>query len=395
MIDAETTVLLGEDDGGLVRRTVLPSGLRILTESVPTVRSVSVGMWVGVGSVDERPTQAGATHYLEHLLFKGTRTRSALDISAAVEAVGGELNAFTAKEFTCYYARVLDADLPIAVDILADMLSSSVIASADVDSEREVVLEELAMRDDDPSDAVHDLVAAQLWGDDPLGRSILGTVESITTMSRETVRRYYRARYTPPNVVVAAAGNVDHAEVVKLVVEALAPSGFLSGAAEPAPPRLTGSPPRLRVVLAEPLVAGLPRVDDRRFALGVLNAALGGGMSSRLFQEIRETRGLAYSVYSYDAQYAAAGQVGVYAGCQPKKVEQVIDVSRAVLADVATHGITAEELERGRGQSRGALVLGLEDTSARVDSPSPSSSTTNCQASTSSSPGSTRSPSTT
>lgn len=377
MIDAETTVLLGEDDGGLVRRTVLPSGLRILTESVPTVRSVSVGMWVGVGSVDERPTQAGATHYLEHLLFKGTRTRSALDISAAVEAVGGELNAFTAKEFTCYYARVLDADLPIAVDILADMLSSSVIASADVDSEREVVLEELAMRDDDPSDAVHDLVAAQLWGDDPLGRSILGTVESITTMSRETVRRYYRARYTPPNVVVAAAGNVDHAEVVKLVVEALSPSGFLSGAAEPAPPRLTGSPPRLgqgvvaverpteqaNLVLALP---GLPRVDDRRFALGVLNAALGGGMSSRLFQEIRETRGLAYSVYSYAAQYAAAGQVGVYAGCQPKKVEQVIDVSRAVLADVATHGITAEELERGRGQSRGALVLGLEDTSARM-----------------------------
>lgn len=378
MTSVETTVSLGEDGAGHVRRTVLPSGLRILTEFVPTVRSVAVGMWVGVGSVDEGPAQAGATHYLEHLLFKGTRTRSALDISAAVEAVGGEINAFTAKEFTCYYARVLDSDLPVAVDILADMLSSSVIAAADVDSEREVVLEEIAMRDDDPTDAVHDLVGAKLWGADaPLGRSILGSVESITAMSQDTVAEYYRSQYAPPRVVITAAGNVDHAEVVKLVVEAFAPSGFLAGTAAPAPPRLTGPLPRLghgvtalerpteqaNLILAVP---GLPRTDDRRFALSVLNFAIGGGMSSRLFQEIRENRGLAYSVYSYAANYAAAGHVGVYAGCQPKKAEQVIEVSREVLADVAANGITAEELERGRGQSRGALVLGLEDTGARM-----------------------------
>ncbi|PSL01123.1 putative Zn-dependent peptidase [Haloactinopolyspora alba] len=371
-----TRTLLGEDEGGLVRRTVLPSGLRIVTEAVPTVRSVSIGMWAGVGSVDEAPHQAGATHYLEHLLFKGTPKRSVLDISAAIESVGGELNAFTAKEFTCYFARVLDTDLPLAVDVVADMVTSSLIESADVESERDVVLEEISMRDDDPSDAVHDLVAERMWGDSPLGRSILGTVDSITSMSRDTVHDYYRGHYLPRNIVVAAAGNVSHDDVVAMVTDAFATAGF-DVEESPAPPRIGGTTPvnppgvsvlhrpteQANVVLAVP---GLARNDDRRFALGVLNAAIGGGMSSRLFQEIRERRGLAYAVYSYAAQHAAAGMFGVYVGCQPKKVDEVLELCRSTLDEVVSSGISKEELDRGKGQARGGLVLGLEDTSARM-----------------------------
>ncbi len=374
---AITRTLLEEDGGGVVRRTVLPGGLRIITESIPTVRSVAFGIWVGVGSRDETPAQAGATHYLEHLLFKGTRRRSALDISSAIESVGGDINAFTAKEFTCYYARVLDADLPLAVDVVADMVTSSTIAPADVDAERNVVLEEIAMRDDDPSDAVHDLVASRLWGTAPLGRPILGTVESITALSRDAIHRYYRRRYRPENIVVAAAGNLDHSRVVRLVRSAFDAAGFLDSDAEPAPPRIGGRGPRVHpgvAVLERPTeqanlvlaMPGLSRTDDRRFALGVLNAALGGGMSSRLFQEVREKRGLAYSVYSYASQFADAGLMGVYVGCQPHKVDQVLSLCRESLADVAERGITAEELARGKGQLRGGLVLGLEDTGSRM-----------------------------
>lgn len=372
-----TRTLLGEDEGGLVRRTVLPGGLRIVTEAVPTVRSVSIGMWVGVGSVDESPFEAGATHYLEHLLFKGTPQRSVLDISSAIESVGGELNAFTAKEFTCYYARVLDTDLALAVDVVADMVTSSLIQHDDVESERDVVLEEIAMRDDDPGDAVHDLVSEQMWGASPLGRSILGTVDSITTMARDTVNDYYRKHYLPRNIVVAAAGNISHDDVVAQVERAFADAGFDAAADEPAAPRIGGAAPvntggatvlsrpteQANVVLAVP---GLARNDERRFALGVLNAALGGGMSSRMFQEIRERRGLAYSVYSFAAQHAATGMFGVYVGCQPKKIDQVLELSRSILGEVVTSGITKEELDRGKGQARGGLVLGLEDTSARM-----------------------------
>jgi predicted Zn-dependent peptidase len=374
--DAVTQTLLREDGSGEIRRTVLSGGLRVITEAIPTVRSVAFGIWVGVGSRDESVRQAGATHYLEHLLFKGTSRRSALEISSAIESVGGDINAFTAKEFTCYYARVIDNDLPIAVDVVSDMVTSSRIRSADVDAERDVVLEEIAMRDDDPSDAVHDLVAAQVWGDVPLGRPILGTVESINTLSRDVINRYYKRRYRPENLVVSVAGNLDHDDVVALVAEAFGP--FLDEAdVEPAAPRVGGTSPRTRtgvavlerqteqanIVLAMP---GFARTDDRRFALGALNAALGGGMSSRLFQEIREKRGLSYAVYSYATQFADAGLFGVYAGCQPKKVDQVLQLCQDVVADVAAKGITDEELTRAKGQLRGSLVLGLEDTGSRM-----------------------------
>src|SRR6202522_3469777 len=203
-----------------VKRTVLPGGLRVVTEFLPAVRSVSLGIWVGVGSRDEDEAHAGATHYLEHLLFKGTGRRTALEISSAMDAVGGEMNAFTAKEYTCYYARVLDSDLPLAVDILSDMITSSLITPKDVDAERDVVLEEIAMNEDDPSDTVHEAFSAKLYGDTPLGRPILGTVDSINAITREQIYEHYRARYTPEHLVVAAAGNLDHDTVVQLVAQA-------------------------------------------------------------------------------------------------------------------------------------------------------------------------------
>jgi predicted Zn-dependent peptidase len=370
-----TETLLGADQGGLVRRSVLPGGLRVITEAMPTVRSASFGIWVGVGSVDETPAQAGATHYLEHLLFKGTPSRTALEISSSIEAVGGELNAFTSKEYTCYHARVLDEDLPLAIKVLSDMVTSSLIKADDVDAERDVVLDEIAMRDDEPADAVHELAVTRLWGDAPLGRPVIGSVESITAMTRDLLADYYADRYRPENVVIAAAGNLDHDVVVHQVLEAF--GDFLSGDAEPTSPRVGGAVPasghgvallerpteQANVVVARP---GMARTDERRFALSVLDAALGGGMSSRLFQEIREKRGLTYSVYSFAAQHAPTGLVGVYAGCQPKKIDEVLGLIRSVLDDVATSGITDDELARGKGQARGGIVLGLEDTSARM-----------------------------
>ncbi|GAA0550671.1 pitrilysin family protein [Paractinoplanes ferrugineus] len=361
-----------------VRRTVLPSGLRIVTEAIPGSRSASLGVWVGIGSRDETPAMSGASHFLEHLLFKGTPKRTALQISAEIEAVGGETNAFTTKEYTCYYARVLDVDLPLAVDVLCDAVADSILDPADVETERAVILEEIAMHEDEPGDEVHDVFTEAIFGDHPLGRLISGTEESVTPMSRTQINSFYRRRYTPPQIVVAAAGNLDHATVVRLVRKAIAGTALDGTAADPAAPR-TGNK-RVRhqkphtivrnrdteqahVVLGGPAIG---RRDDRRFALGVLNNVLGGGMSSRLFQEIREKRGLAYSVYSYSSQYADAGLFGVYAGCAPGKVEEVLDLARTELARVAADGLTDEEIIRGKGMVKGSYVLGLEDSGSRM-----------------------------
>ncbi|MFI5984909.1 M16 family metallopeptidase [Streptomyces sp. NPDC051555] len=372
------TLLPGENGIGTVRRTTLPNGLRIVTETLPSVRSATFGIWAHVGSRDETPTLNGATHYLEHLLFKGTKKRSALDISSSIDAVGGEMNAFTAKEYTCYYARVLDTDLPLAIDVVCDMLTGSLIREEDVDAERGVILEEIAMTEDDPGDCVHDLFAHTMLGDTPLGRPVLGTVDTINALSADRIRRFYKKHYDPTHLVVAAAGNVDHAKVVRQVRAAFERAGFDGTGQEPIGPR-TGTR-RIRVAGQVELVnrkteqahvvlgmPGLARTDERRWALGVLNTALGGGMSSRLFQEVREKRGLAYSVYSYTSGFADTGLFGVYAGCRPSQVHDVLRICRDELDKVATDGLTDEEIRRAIGQLSGSTVLGLEDTGALMN----------------------------
>nr|WP_140010453.1 pitrilysin family protein [Nocardioides plantarum] len=361
-----------------VRRTVLPGGLRVVTEQMAGARSATIGVWVDVGSRDETTKLHGCSHFLEHLLFKGTHERSALDISVALDAVGGEFNAFTAKEYTCFHARVLDEDLPLAVDVLGDMITSSLLSPDDVEAEREVILDEIAMHDDDPDDVVHNLFAEQTWGPtSPLGRSISGTEESIAGLDRATIQRFYRRHYRPEHVVVSVAGSLDHAAVVRHVKRFFGRRDWLAGEAEPVGPRRGAKRVRVHpghVETTRPfeqvnVVLGMEafgRDDERRFALGVLNTALGGGTSSRLFQEIRERRGLAYSVYSFTSHYADSGVVGVAVGCLPAKLDEVLANVRLELSRVAADGITEDELVRGKGQLRGGLVLGLEDSASRM-----------------------------
>lgn len=360
-----------------LKRTVLPSGLRIVTEEVSSVRSAAVGIWVNVGSRDETPAVAGASHFLEHLLFKGTKRRTALEISSSIESVGGEMNAFTGKEYTCFYARVIDTDLPIAVDVISDLITSSLVTVADVDAERKVVLEEIAMRDDDPSDLVHDVFSDTYYGNTQLGRPILGTIESINQMSRKNVFNYYKKRYLPQDLVVAVAGNINHKTTVEMVEQALSRDGFLDvkGTPQLRPNRAIKVREQRAVGLIKRKteqahmfygVAGVSREDDRRFTMGILSAALGGGMSSRLFQEIREKRGLAYSVYAYSQQFAGSGLLGFYAGCHPSKAVEVVEIIREVLNDVVVNGMSHDEIERAKGSVRGSLVLSQEDSGSRM-----------------------------
>jgi predicted Zn-dependent peptidase len=360
-----------------VKRSVHSSGLRIVTEEVPSVRSAAVGIWVNVGSRDEAPATAGASHFLEHLLFKGTTSRTALEISSSIESVGGEMNAFTSKEYTCFYARVIDTDLPMAIEVVSDLITSSIVTALDVDAERKVVLEEIAMRDDDPSDLVHDLFSDTYYGDTPIGRPILGTIDSINGMSRNTVFNYYKKKYLPQDLVVAVAGNIKHKKVVAMVEQALSRDNFLDVLAAPViRPNIPVKNTKQQSVgllykKSEQAhmfygMEGVARADERRFAMGVLSAALGGGMSSRLFQEIREKRGLAYSVYAYAQQFAGSGVLGFYAGCNPTKAIEVVEIIRSVLSDVADNGMTHEEIERAKGAVRGSLVLSQEDTGSRM-----------------------------
>jgi predicted Zn-dependent peptidase len=325
---------------------------------------------VAVGSRDEPAAVAGAAHYLEHLLFKGTAKRSAAVIAQEIDAVGGELNAFTTKEYTCYHAQVLDSDVELAVDLVCDVLGNALLEPSDVDLERGVVLEEIAMRDDDPEEAVHDEFCAALFGSHPLGRPVLGTEESITGMSREALHRFYRRRYTPERMVLAVTGNVTHHAVLAAVDHSFGP--HLTGCAQPVRPRhgrakvtdqraltlCADSSEQAHIMLG---VQAIDRHDERRYVLGVLNAALGGGMSSRLFQQVREQRGLAYSVYSAVDTYADTGSLSIYVGCSPGRLGEVAVVVGDVLADLARDGLSGTELTRGKGQLRGGLVLGLED----------------------------------
>ncbi len=365
--------------GTRVRRSVLPSGVRILSEQVPGAQSATVGFWVAVGSRDEEPVTYGSTHFLEHLLFKGTPTRSALDIAIAFDGVGGEHNALTAKEYTCYYAKVRDRDLPMAVEVLADMFTSSVLDEDEFESERGVILEELAMADDDPGDVVGERFFEAVFGAHPLGRPIGGSPESISAVGRAAVLAHYRANYRPQDLVVTVGGAVDHDELVTGVTAALEIAGWdLAAPASPVDRREASGPApergeALRLVdrPTEQVnlmlgVAGITAADPRRATLSVMNSVLGGGMSSRLFQEIRERRGLAYSVYSFASSYSDAGLVGLYAGCSPKKAADVAELMWSEFRRLAADGITDDELTRAVGQLGGASALALEDSDTRM-----------------------------
>jgi predicted Zn-dependent peptidase len=361
-----------------ISRTGFDSGLRVVTERIPGARSVSVGFWVLAGSRDERPAISGHCHFLEHLLFKGTATRSALDIAQAFDAVGGDLNAFTAKEYTCYYARVLDRDLEMAVDHLADMFSNATITAEDLSAESQVILEEIHMHEDSPEDVVHDAFTEALWPGHPLGRPILGTEERIRAATRSSVRSFYRRHYVPGNLVVAVAGNVGHDDVVRMIRDRLPAGRIVRGSARGAwnlrtgrraPVAMGGSSiRRKRTEQAHVVIGtnGLRRTDPDRFAFWIVNTALGGGMSSRLFQEIRERRGLAYTAYSYHAQYTEAGLFGAYAATTPTRAREVIGLMRRELEDVRDGGLTPEEFERAKGHVCGSTVLSLEDPGSRM-----------------------------
>ncbi|MFC3999414.1 M16 family metallopeptidase [Nocardiopsis sediminis] len=377
--DPGTTVTLLEagDGSGLVRRTVLPGGLRVVTEVMPGVRSAAFGITATTGSRDEDVRHAGSAHFLEHLLFKGTRTRDAMEISALLDGVGADHNAYTTREQTSYYAKVLDRDLPLAIDVIGDMVANSVLDPAEVETERGVILEEIAMYEDEPSDLVDDVFAAHVYGDTPLGRPILGTNESIAALPRDRIFEQYRDAYVPGRLIVAAAGNLDHDTVVDQVREAFAEQLAAAGDARPVPPRLGGEPVPMfsgstllsRETEQAHLIMGcegLNRTDPRWYALRVLGSALGGGMSSRLFQEVREKRGLAYSVHAYHSSYADTGVFQVYAGCLPDKIDEVLGVCRDELAKAAAQGLTGEELVRAKGQIKGSWVLGAEGTNSRM-----------------------------
>lgn len=370
----------GETGGAVVRRTVLPGGVRVLTETMPGLRSATFGCWVGVGSRDEADGHLGSTHFLEHLLFKGTARRSAMAIASAFDAVGGEANAVTGKEHTCYYARILDDDLRLAVDVLCDMVTSARLDALDVESERGVILEELAMNDDDPGDVVHERFAQLVLGGHPLGRPIGGTPDTIEAVRRDDIAAHYRRHYRAGGLVITAAGGVGHEEVCEAVEQQLRASAWsLETRAVPSPRRpateeVVGGPDGGVIVVKRPTeqanvilgCPGLTATDPRRYVMTVLNAVLGSGMSSRLFQEIREKRGLAYSVYSFATGHSDSGYFGLYAGCAPARVDEVVALLRAELDRLAAEGVGEEELVRAHGQVRGGLVLGLEDTGSRM-----------------------------
>lgn len=373
-----TKTLLRESDGTTVRRTVLPSGLRVLSEAVPGARSVTLGVWAGVGSRDETDHSRGAAHFLEHLLFKGTERRSALQIASEIDAVGGMANAFTSKEFTCFYAKTLGRDLSVAVDVMLDMTSQPTLADEDIDAERTVVVEEIGMHEDDPGDRAGEALEQQILAGSSLGRPILGTRESIANMQPAAIRSFFRRHYRPDRLALTVAGDVDHRQLVSMVRRSTRELGWPE--ARPRPLHRNQSLRRRRqrsgqlswqnwpgeqctVAMAVP---GLPRAHPDCVALDVLNEIIGGGMSSRLFQSVRERHGLAYAVQSGHSAYTDAGLWSAAAGCQPDRAADVVELIMAEIGAVLADGISPEELERARGHLAGSLVLAGEDTSSRM-----------------------------
>ncbi len=353
--------------------TELDSGERVISERLEHVRSVAVGYWIGAGSRDEDDGEAGVSHFIEHLLFKGTQRYGAFEIAEIFDGLGGELNAATSREHTLVYARVPDHHLPVAMEVMGDMVFAP--AFAELDAEREVVLEEIAMYDDAPQELVHDLIAEAVFGDHPLGRPVIGTAEVISSIPRETIDRYHAELYVPANIVVAAAGNVQHEQVVELVEGVLRRERLAERSRmNVRPPLVQAPPPRRRflrketeqyhVCLAAP---GISRSDRRRFAASLLDAILGGSASSRLFQEIREKRGMAYSVYSFVSQYTDTGQIGIYLGTREENLAEALSIAGEQIADLASGNLSDAELVRAKENLKGRMLLSMESTSTRMN----------------------------
>jgi predicted Zn-dependent peptidase len=353
--------------------TELDSGERVITERLDHVRSAAVGYWIGAGSRDEEPPEAGVSHFIEHLLFKGTSRFSALEIAEIFDGLGGELNAATSREHTLVFARIPDHHLVTAVDVMSDMVFAP--AFSELETEREVVLEEIAMYEDAPQELVHDLIADAVFGDHPLGRPVIGTAEVISSIPHEAIARYHDEMYAPANIVFAAAGNIHHDEIVELVQQGLARRGGNVGTrANLRPPLVQAPQPQLRfqrkdteqyhVCLAAP---GISRSDRRRFASSLLDAILGGSASSRLFQEIREKRGLAYAVYSFISQYTDTGQIGVYLGTREDNLAEALAITAEQIGDIAAGNLAASELDRAKENLKGRILLSMESTSTRMN----------------------------
>jgi predicted Zn-dependent peptidase len=349
----------------------LGNGIRLVTERMPDVRSVALGFWVDVGSRDEVPKLGGVSHFLEHLLFKGTEQRTARQIAEAVEAVGGEMNAFTTKEYTAFYTRLLDDDLELGLDILCDIISAPAFRPDEIEAERQVILEEILMHEDEPAELVHDLFTEALFPGHRLGREVLGTAESISVMSRDAIAGHFLAHYRPPNLVLAGAGNLHHDELAAGLERRMSPLAGerpVRGGEELAPPRpqivITRPTEQAHVVVG---MRSIARGDDDRFALSALNQVLGGGMSSRLFQEIREQRGLAYAVYSYRSAYLETGALAVYAGTAPTRTSEVLSLIGEELERLLQDGVTDHELALAKGHLKGSLALALEDSGGRMN----------------------------
>jgi predicted Zn-dependent peptidase len=354
----------------MYKKTTLAGGLRVLTESMPAVRSASIGIWADVGSSLERREQRGISHLVEHMLFKGTQLRSAREIAETMDGVGGSLNAFTDKETTCYYAKVIDRHVPLAMDVLSDMFLHSVFDAQELAKEQKVILEEIKMYEDSPDELIHDLFLQTMWSGSNLGEPTIGFVDTVNRITPADLRAHMKRHYAPNSVVVAAAGNVEHERFVELVAECFAQFKGSSAHIEPDAPHTTPSAlvrqkdsEQAYVVLGS---RGLNVRDDRRFALSVLDTVLGGGMSSRLFQEIREKRGLVYTVYSFQAAYRAAGLFGIYAGTSPENVQPCIDVIAEQLAALRDVEIGEDELHLAKEHIKGNLTLSLESTSSRM-----------------------------
>ncbi len=352
------------------KKTVLANGVRVITEAMSSVRSASIGLWVDVGSSAEAPHLRGISHMVEHMLFKGTQRRSAREIAEALDSVGGDLNAFTDKETTCYYAKVIDRHVPLAIDVLSDMLAHSLFDPEELRKERNVVLEEIKMYEDAPDDLVHEVFSQQLWEGSDLGAPTIGFPESVGALESSDLRAHLAAHYAPNAVVLCAAGNVDHDEIVALAERAL---GSVSGKAvlpaATAPPVRNALVRRSKEIEQVHLVLGGACVsarDERRFALSVAQTILGGGMSSRLFQEVREKRGLVYTITAYGSTYREAGCLAVYAGTSLKNAQPCIDTILDEVDRLANVPVAAEELRLAKEHLKGSMTLGLESTSSRM-----------------------------